>query len=247
MNIFRLASALAMSGPFLISVALAQTPERPAAVGEGATNPSSSSRPHQRGSTTSAGTEAPPTGRPDPSDAASPHQQEAMKNGQGRMASAGAAGAISPAAFVKKAAQDGMTEVELGKLALQKSESEDVRAFADRMVKDHGKANAELASIASSRNDPAPKALDAEHQAMITELQGTSGMAFDAAYAQKMMEAHGKAIALFKEAATSSDADIASFARKTLPTLQEHQKMANDLESSIATASTDARKGAVAR
>src|SRR4051794_35989548 len=53
--------------------------------------------------------------------------------------------------FVKKAAQDGMTEVEVGKLALTKSQDPAVRGFAQKMVDDHSKANAELAQIAAAK------------------------------------------------------------------------------------------------
>ena len=58
--------------------------------------------------------------------------------------------APEPSIFVNQAAQDGMTEVAVGKAALARSQDPSVRSFAQRMVNDHGKANAELASIATS-------------------------------------------------------------------------------------------------
>lgn len=136
---------------------------------------------------------------------------------------------VKPQTFVTKAGQDGMTEVALAKLALEKSKNEKVRDFADRMVKDHGKANAELTGIAGKKGYTTPKQLDAEHQAMVAELKGRSGTTFDAAYSQHMQMAHDKAIALFEVGSTSSDADVAAFAQKTLPTLKEHKQMADTL------------------
>lgn len=144
-----------------------------------------------------------------------------------------------PIAFVKKAAQDGMTEVEAGKVALEKSQDPAVRSFAQKMVTDHGKANAELSSIAQSKGMDVPKQLDAEHQGMVDALSAKSGAEFDREYAQHMNMDHGKAIALFEGASKSSDAELASFAKKTLPTLKQHKQLAEKLpgKSSSAAAS----------
>jgi putative membrane protein len=135
----------------------------------------------------------------------------------------------TPATFVKKAALDGMTEVELGKVALEKSQNAEVRRFAQRMVTDHGKANAELASIAKTKGIEPPKKLDADHESMVQELKGKSGAEFDAAYSHHMSMDHSKAIALFEDAARTTDADVAGFAKKTLPTLKEHKQLADKL------------------
>jgi putative membrane protein len=135
----------------------------------------------------------------------------------------------APSMFVKKAAQDGMTEVEAGKVALSKSQDPEIRSFAERMVADHGKANAELATIAKSKGINAPKSLDAEHKAMVDSLASKSGKDFDRAYAEHMNMDHTKAISLFESAAGSNDKDFASFAQKTLPTLKEHKQLAEKL------------------
>jgi putative membrane protein len=146
-------------------------------------------------------------------------------------------GGGDPATFVEKAALDGMTEVELGKIAQQNAESKDVKAFGARMVKDHSKANAELKSIAQSRGLQVPAKLDEEHQAMVDKFSAMSGAQFDAAYAKNMSEDHAKAIALFKEASEGSDPQLAGFAQKTLPTLKEHKAMADKLVTSTGAAS----------
>ncbi len=135
----------------------------------------------------------------------------------------------APSVFVSKAALGGMTEVELGKIALRKSQDPEVREFAQRMVTDHGKANQELASLARSIGIEPPSGLDAEHRTMIANLERENGAAFDRAYCEHMVLGHTKAIALFESALKASDPDIAGFARKTLPTLKEHQLMAEKL------------------
>jgi putative membrane protein len=135
----------------------------------------------------------------------------------------------APTVFVQKAAQDGMTEVELGKIALRKSKNAEVRQFAQRMVTDHGKANSELAAIARTKGIDAPKTLDSKHKEMIQKLESADGAEFDSEYSSRMNMDHDKAIALFEAASESSDADLAGFAKKTLPTLKEHKEMASKL------------------
>jgi putative membrane protein len=135
----------------------------------------------------------------------------------------------APAVFVKKAALDGLTEVELGKVALEKSQNAEVRRFAQRMVTDHTKANKELESIAKAKGIEPPKSLDAEHREMVSMLSDKSGPEFDKAYSEHMNMDHSKAIALFEGASKSTDADLAGFAKKTLPTLKEHKQMAQKL------------------
>jgi putative membrane protein len=139
--------------------------------------------------------------------------------------------AISAEAFIKKASQDGMTEVKAASLAQQKSQSDDVKRFAAQMETDHGKANSELQTIAASKHVPVASDLDSEHQAMLSELSSKTGQAFDAAYASHMVVAHKKAVALFKSGSQSADKDVAGFASKTLPTLEHHEGMADELAS----------------
>ena len=135
----------------------------------------------------------------------------------------------APSVFVKKAALDGMTEVEAGKAALSKSQDPAIRDFAQRMVKDHGKANSELESLAARKGLTPPKQLDAEHKEMLDTLTSKNGKDFDQAYAEHMNMDHSKAIALFESAAGSNDPELAQFAKKTLPTLKEHKALAQKL------------------
>jgi len=135
----------------------------------------------------------------------------------------------APSVFVTKAAQAGMAEVELGNVALSKSQNPEIRNFAQRMVTDHGKANAELATIARANGIDVPTQLDAEHQAMVQKMKAKSGAEFDAEYSRHMSMDHSKAISLFESATKTSDPELAKFAQKTLPTLREHKKLTQKL------------------
>ena len=54
--------------------------------------------------------------------------------------------------FAVKAANGGMMEVELGKIAQDNASSPRVKAFGAMMVKDHSEANSNLKGIANSLN-----------------------------------------------------------------------------------------------
>ena len=139
--------------------------------------------------------------------------------------------------FVKEAALGGMAEVELSKRA-QKSENADVKSFADRMIRDHTAANQELTTIARGLGIDPPTALDPEHEEMRKKLTTLHGKAFDEQYMQGMVADHHKAVTLFQqEGRSGSSVQLKQFALKTLPTLQEHQKMALELTHKITQAS----------
>jgi len=132
--------------------------------------------------------------------------------------------------FATEAASGGMTEVALGKLATEKGSSQAVKDFGQKMVDDHTKANDELKSLATSKNMMLPSAPNAKEKATIDKMSAMSGAAFDKAYVRDMVMDHKKDVALFtKEANSGTDSDVKAFASKTLPTLQEHQKMINDI------------------
>ena len=183
---------------------------------------------------------APTNQSPDPSAASSPHQREVtgQESGSGHHASMSKADrdGADPAKFVNKAGQGGLAEVALSKAAKATSQDPKIKQFADQMLRDHGKANDELKSIAQSKGLTVPTSLDAEHQAALQKLSHQKGSEFDTAYAKQMQMDHEKTIALFRGAEQSSDPDLAAFAKKTLPTLTEHEKMANELPGATRTA-----------
>ncbi|MDQ6708895.1 MAG: DUF4142 domain-containing protein [Acidobacteriota bacterium] len=132
--------------------------------------------------------------------------------------------------FAAKAAQGGMAEVKLGQLAQDKGSSDSVKQFGKKMVEDHSKANDQLKSVAAKENITLPADVDAKDQAIYDRLSKLSGADFDRAYARDMVRDHKQDIAEFqKEANKGKDDAIKNFASQTLPTLQEHLKMAQGL------------------
>jgi putative membrane protein len=146
--------------------------------------------------------------------------------------------------FVTDAAIGGMAEVELGRLATEKAENADVKQFGQRMVDDHGKANDELKQLAASKNITLPTELDAKHKATHDQLSKLSGAAFDRAYMRDMVQDHTKDVAAFtRESKSGTDAQVKEWAGQKLPTLNEHLKMAKDINGKL-TAGTSGKKPA---
>jgi putative membrane protein len=151
-----------------------------------------------------------------------------MDNGTQKMMSS------ADTTFAMKAAQGGMAEVKLGQLAVEKASNPDVKAFGQRMVDDHGKANDQLKSVASAEGMTLPTDLNAKDQSEYQKLSQLSGAAFDKAYMKGMVKDHEMDIKDFqKEANNGKDPQLKSFASTTLPILQSHLQMAKDTEGKL--------------
>jgi putative membrane protein len=135
--------------------------------------------------------------------------------------------------FLTHAAQDGEAEVELGKLAQQNAANAQVKAFGERMQADHSKANAELRTIAEKKGVKVP-AGPGPHASMKAKLEKLQGAQFDQAYMRAMVDDHTKAVKEFETASKSTDSDVSGFAAKTLPTLREHLRLAQDTQRAVA-------------
>jgi putative membrane protein len=152
--------------------------------------------------------------------------------------------AVSDAQFAKKAAQGGMAEVKLGKLAQEKGTSDSVKKFGQRMVEDHTKAGDELKRAAAQENINLPQDVSAKDKATYDSLSKLSGAAFDRAYARDMVKDHEEDIAEFnKEASGGKNPAIKDFATQTLPTLQDHLKEAKEMRQNVSASNPGSTKG----
>jgi putative membrane protein len=136
--------------------------------------------------------------------------------------------------FAKKAAQGGMTEVELGKVAANKGQSSEVKDFGNMMVSDHSKAGDKLKAIAASKNLTLTDKLNAKHQAIVDKLLKLDGAAFDKAYVAAMVEDHEKDLKEFQSAAkTTQDADLKAFAAETETVVKTHLDKIKAIQASM--------------
>lgn len=153
---------------------------------------------------------------------------------QNTMNTGGIAVANDDAKFATEAANGGMAEVALGKLALTKTSDAKIKEFATMMVTDHGKANDELMAIAKGKNITLPATVDSTHQKKADELTKMTGKDFDKAYVDAMVDGHNKTLSLMQdEAKDGKDADLKGFAGKTAPIVKMHLDMIKKIKDGI--------------
>lgn len=149
----------------------------------------------------------------------------------------GTVSAMSPAdkEFVIKAAQAGLAEVTMGQKGAEAATSADVKAFANRMVQDHSKANNELSQLATIKGLALPTETDGDHKKAAEQLSALrSGKAFDQSYMDHMVKDHENAVADFEKASREAqDADLKTWAGNTLPTLQDHLRRAKEIQKKL--------------
>jgi putative membrane protein len=134
--------------------------------------------------------------------------------------------------FAVKAANGGMMEVEMGKLAEERASSKSVKDFGARMVKDHEKLNAELKSLAAEKNITLPATMGDDMQKKMDDMRKDSTK-FDKDYIDKMVSDHKDDIDLFeKNVKDSKDSTFKNFAVKALPTLYKHLGAAKAIQKS---------------
>lgn len=133
--------------------------------------------------------------------------------------------------FMMEAAMGGKAEVAMARLALERSSSDSVKQYAQKMIDDHTKAGEELMQVATMKGITLPMEPDAKHKAMLAKMQGMSGAEFDSMYIKMAgVKDHEKMEKLFmSESTKGKDADTKGFAAKTLPTVQEHLRMAREM------------------
>jgi putative membrane protein len=92
--------------------------------------------------------------------------------------------------FVHDVADKNMAEIELSRMALDKATSADIKAFAQKMIADHGAAGDKLKSIVSGQSIEWPAQLDDMHRETADELARKQGADFEKAYVKAIVEGH---------------------------------------------------------
>ncbi len=157
-------------------------------------------------------------------------QQSPKSTDQNESSGAMSKSKTSDATFLKKAAEGGLAEIELGQLAQQKASSEEVKKFGERMVSDHTKANDELKAVAQKENVELPQEPSAKDKATKARLEKLSGAQFDQAYMKDMVKDHRTDVSEFEhESNSAQDPAVKSFATQTLPVLKEHLRVAEKI------------------
>lgn len=132
--------------------------------------------------------------------------------------------------FMHDAAQGGMAEVELGRLAAERASSEEVKKFGQRMIDDHTKAGDQLKEVAGKQGVQLPATLSTKDKMTKERLAKLRGGQFDKAYMADMVKDHVKDVADFRqESKMGSNAEVKDFATQTLPILEDHLRQAKSI------------------
>ncbi|MEW6269776.1 MAG: DUF4142 domain-containing protein [Thermodesulfobacteriota bacterium] len=142
---------------------------------------------------------------------------------------------IDDQAFIPKALEGSMAEVELADLALEKSKNDSVKNFAQQMKKDHSASQSVLANAATQEGIEQPKQLSAKHQKIKDELSKLQGEEFDREYMSHMVKDHEQELAMYSAKARTGDGDVSSLAQRMVPVLDRHLNMARSVSQGITT------------
>jgi putative membrane protein len=136
--------------------------------------------------------------------------------------------------FLQQLSIGGRAEIELGKLADERSSAASIDNFGRQMVKDHTDANGKLVSLARSAKVELPPGLDAEHIAARGELSALRGSVFDLRYVENQIKDHQKAVQLLiHEIGSGQHSGTRQFAADTLPGVMGHLEMARTLHAEL--------------
>ncbi|WP_284419616.1 DUF4142 domain-containing protein [Bradyrhizobium sp. SSBR45R] len=146
----------------------------------------------------------------------------------GAVAAPKAQSAAKDQRFMTDAIEGDLSEVNMGKLAQQKGQSDQVKQFGQALQQDHGEHLQKAQQLASQNGMKLPSEPSKKQQAIYNKLEGLSGNRFDQAFAQAMVRDHQEDIKKYqKEAAANSP--LSDFAQQTVPVLQKHLDMAKSL------------------
>lgn len=133
-------------------------------------------------------------------------------------------------AFLQKAAQGNLAEVETGQLAVQQALNPQVQRFGERMVQDHSQANDKLKTVAENAGVQLPTEPSHAEMQEMSKLKSLSGQQFDAAYARAALKDHHKDVKEYEHVAkTAKNPEVRAYAEQMLPTLKDHLAQAERL------------------
>lgn len=149
---------------------------------------------------------------------------------------------MADAHFAKAAAQGGMAEIQLGKLAADRGGNAMVKAFGERMVTQHGAAADQLKAAAEQAHMMLPSTVSSKDQQTYDRLARLNGSDFDRAYADDMVQDHEKDLNEFQnEANNGKNSSIRAFAAQTTPMIQQHLNQAREMQKAVSQTSSHRR------
>jgi putative membrane protein len=171
-----------------------------------------------------------------PSGSNSPSSMDQQQQQQQMGASGMNTGPAVDKAFVKKALEGNIGEIEMGKLALQKSSDDQVKQFAQRMVDDHGKMQDQLKPAAEQMGVKVPDGPSKGQMKSMDKMKALSGDAFDQAYIKDMVKDHKGDDSDFKmEAQSTQNPQLKQLVMQGDQTIESHLQQIEQIAKSKGT------------
>lgn len=174
---------------------------------------------------------------------ATPMQSTDPQSTQTKPATSGSTLNAADQRMLKTMALNNMAEIEAARMAQTKTQSEDVKSFAQRMIDDHTKALDDVRQLAQAKGVSLPTELDRASKRKAAKLAALSGDAFNRAYmGQAGVADHKRSHALLVQAQSrAKDPDLQALAARTLPVVDQHLNSAQQLHKNTAMGSSGNR------
>ena len=137
--------------------------------------------------------------------------------------------------FIKDAIEGNLAEVQMGKLAQDKGQSDSVKSFGQMLATHHSDANQKATAAANQIGVTPPTEPNAKQKALYDKMSKLSGPAFDRAFAKEMVLDHKQDIQKYQQAAKKQNDPVGDYANQTLPTLQKHLQQAQSMTNNKST------------
>jgi putative membrane protein len=141
--------------------------------------------------------------------------------------------------FLDDALMKSAVKIENARVALEKSTSQEVKAYSNHIISDHEKFNADLRKVADDKGIALMGKDDLRHRASAYVIKVRESNYFDIAYANNQVVAHQQTLRLLKAGADGSDKEIQAFAKANLRRMEQHLQMAEQLVAATSESKTD--------
>ena len=130
---------------------------------------------------------------------------------------------VTDAEFVMKASVGNTFEMEEAKIAVERATDPRLKAYAQKMLADHGDAMKKLSDASAKANAKAEMTLDKPHQMMVDNLKQFNGTDFDKIYMADQIASHAETVALLSDyKQNGQNSDLKSWANEALPIVKGH-------------------------
>lgn len=132
--------------------------------------------------------------------------------------------------FVRNAAEASMSQVDIGKVAEQRSQNPEVKKFAQMMVEEHAKLTEQLKQMGMSENINLPTSVSRDDANAHRSLNTMNGPNFDRAYLERVSsELHRQLGAFERGASLGTKPALKEYAQRTQPTLESELQQVKQL------------------